>query len=101
MSTPEQNTAETPVDTRPAIRFLGDMQRIVPNAGDVFVIRCDTMIPADAEKHIQYAFHQVLPGARCIVLSKGMTLECIAAQSAALELDKMAAKAKSAYGLDH
>lgn len=62
----------------PQIRFLGDMQRLQPQPGDVFVLTCEERLDSATAERIKAELSGKLGGATVLVLDCGMTLGCIA-----------------------
>jgi hypothetical protein len=58
----------------PAIRFLGDMQRLQPKPGDVFVLTCEQALDQDTAECIKNHLSAVLGGAKVLVLDGGLKL---------------------------
>lgn len=61
-----------------AIRFLGDMQRLQPQAGDVFVLTCEESLDQATAGCIKDHLSGVLGGAKVLVLDRGMKLGVVA-----------------------
>lgn len=76
--------------SQPAIRLLGDLQRINPQPGDVFLLKLDQYVPMDTVELIRQMLRSEMPGIKVIVLEKGMSAEIISRQRAELLLDKAA-----------
>ena len=62
----------------PAIRFVGDFQRLKPEPGDVFVLSCDAEMSRETVEILKAQISPLLGGAKVIVLAKGMKLGCVA-----------------------
>lgn len=65
------------------IRFLGDLQRIQPQPGDVFVLTVEQSISYETAERLRSMVGSALNGAKMLVLSDGVRLECVAAPSEA------------------
>jgi len=59
---------------QPQIRYLGDMQRLQPQTGDVFVLTCESRIDNDTAQHIKTMVSGALGGATVLVLDGGLKL---------------------------
>lgn len=68
-----------PEPTTPAITFLGNLQRLEPKPGDVYVLQCEREPTAQAAARIKEYWAQIMGDTKLMVLSPGMTLGCIAA----------------------
>lgn len=64
----------------PAIRFLGDMQRLQPKPGDVFVLTCEQRVDQATAERIRAMVSGTLNGAKVLVLDGGLKLGVVAAQ---------------------
>lgn len=62
------------------VRFIGDMQRISPQPGDVFVITTDAHI-SQAQRHaLMSAWAIAMPGHKVLVMDGGMKIGVIGQQ---------------------
>lgn len=61
------------------IRYLGDLQRLEPRPGDVYVLTCERVMSADQAAQLRAQFKSVMgEQARVIVLSGGLQLGAVA-----------------------
>lgn len=65
-------------DEDKGIRFVGDMQRLQPMPGDVFVVTSDNMLTQEAAFTIKAALTTALEGHKVIVIGDGLRLGCVA-----------------------
>lgn len=65
----------------PAIRFLGDMQRLQPQPGDVFVLTCEQRLDQATAERIKAELSGVLGGAKVLVLDSGLKLGAVSIPS--------------------
>lgn len=65
------------------IRYLGDLQRLRPEPGDVFVLTCDGDLSVNMRKLLQEQIELFLNGAKVLVLCSGLKLGCVAMPEAA------------------
>lgn len=70
--------APAPKAEEPAIRFLGDMQRLQPQPGDVFVLSCEGHLDQATAESIKDYLAGVLGGAKVLLLGSGMKLGVVA-----------------------
>lgn len=70
----------------PAIRILGDLQRVQPQPGDVFVLSCEQRIDAATADRIKAQLSGQLGGATVLVLDAGLKLEVVACPSISVDL---------------
>lgn len=63
------------------IRFLGDLQRLQPQPGDVFVLTCTQALSADQCDHLTSYWKRVMGDTKLLVLCDGLKLGCIGAGS--------------------
>jgi len=61
------------------IRFLGDLQRIKAEPGDVFVLQCDGFLSDKSVSYISERFDALFPGHQVMVLDGGMKLGVVGA----------------------
>jgi hypothetical protein len=61
------------------IRFLGDLQRIQPEPGDVFVLTVDAHLSEEEAMVVRARWLQAMGDAQLLVLGPGMRLGCVAA----------------------
>jgi pyruvate kinase len=59
---------------QPQIRYLGDMQRLQPQPGDMFVLTCEQHLDQATAERIKAELSGVLGGAKVLVLDGGMKL---------------------------
>lgn len=62
----------------PRINFLGDLQRLRPEPGDVFVLSTDQVISDETARRLREVFTEYLNGAKVIVLGDGLKLGVVA-----------------------
>lgn len=62
------------------IRYMGDMQRLQPQLGDVFVLTSERLINAATAERIKAELSRQLGGATVVVLDGGMKLGAVAPQ---------------------
>lgn len=60
------------------IRFLGDLQRLRPEPGDVFVLTCEGRLSAESADHLRRYLAEALNGAKVLVLDSGLRIGCVA-----------------------
>lgn len=72
--------AKRPAADQSQIRYLGDMQRLQPQPGDVFVLTCERPIDTATAERIKAQLSGQLGGATVLVLDGGLKL-CVAAAS--------------------
>ncbi len=70
-----QHVADQP---NQGINFLGDLQRLEPGPGDVFVLQCEQKIDKDVAEAMSAYIGARLGGAKVLVLGNGMKLGCVA-----------------------
>lgn len=63
-----------PAAVEQQIRYLGDMQRLQPKPGDVFVLTCDQALDEETAARISTMMSANLNGAPVLVLGEGMKL---------------------------
>lgn len=63
---------------QPEIRFLGDLQRLRPEPGDVFVMHYGGMLTREQGEAIRRLWKEAMGDAKLLVLERGITLGCIA-----------------------
>lgn len=73
VSAPNSSASSDQTEPR-EIRFLGDMQRLQPNAGDVFVLTCESRLDHDTARRIKAMVSGALGGATVLVLDGGLKL---------------------------
>jgi hypothetical protein len=61
----------------PAIKFVGEMEKLCLKDGDVLVLHCETILPMKHVEILQDAFAKAFPGHKAIVLNPGMKLGVI------------------------
>lgn len=61
----------------PEIRYLGDMQRLQPQPGDVYVLFHERLLSIGQSTRLRDYFQAVVPGSKVIVLDGGMKLGLI------------------------
>ena len=71
---------------QPAMRFLGDMQRLQPQPGDVFVLTCEQRIDEAVAERIKAKLSSQLGGATVLVLGGGLKLGVVADPRIAADL---------------
>jgi hypothetical protein len=59
------------------IRFVGDLQRVQPQPGDVFVLTCDQNLSCHQAELLREAFARAMPTATLLILDAGMKLGVI------------------------
>lgn len=59
------------------IRFIGDLQRLSPQPGDVFVITTDDIISMEQRHAIVAAWVSAMPGHKVLLLDRGMKIGVI------------------------
>jgi len=77
---------QTPAADQPQIRYLGDMQRLQPQPGDVFVLTCERPIDTATAERIKAQLSGQLGGATVLVLDGGLKLGVLAASSVGVDL---------------
>ncbi|OUM00571.1 hypothetical protein [Variovorax sp. JS1663] len=60
------------------IRFLGDLQRLQPKPGDVFVLTVDRSLSIEQCEHLRSYWKQVMGDIKVLVLTEGLKLGCMA-----------------------
>jgi hypothetical protein len=60
------------------IRYLGDMQRLSPKEGDVFVITFEGTLSDSSRNYIQNNWNKLMPEFKLFIIDNGMKLDCIA-----------------------
>lgn len=60
------------------IRYLGDLQRLQPQPGDVYVLTIERDLTAAQTEHVRARWESVMGEAKLLVLSGGMKLGVIA-----------------------
>lgn len=61
-------------ETQPEIRWLGNMQRLKVEPGDVFVLHCDRRLTLEQGEAIQRWWQPRMPGLKLLVVDAGMKL---------------------------
>lgn len=56
------------------VRFLGDVQRLQMQPGDVAVLSVDDHVSDDMAKRLKEYWNSAFPGVRLLVLDKGMRI---------------------------
>ena len=54
------------------VRYLGDLQRLQLEPGDILVLRTKELISADTADRLHENFKRILPGHKVIVLDAGI-----------------------------
>lgn len=83
---PDVSAAPAPEASASEIRFIGDMQRLQPRPGDVFVLTCEQRIDRATAERIKAALSGQLGGAGVLVLDGGLKLEVVAVPHIAVDL---------------
>lgn len=65
-------------EQQPEIRYLGDLQRMKPEPGDVFVLTLDGQASREAIASLRETLKAALGDATVLVLTGGMKLGCVA-----------------------
>ncbi|CAA2106039.1 hypothetical protein [Variovorax paradoxus] len=78
--------AKRPAADQPQIRYLGDMQRLQPQPGDVFVLTCERPIDTATAERIKAQLSGQLGGATVLMLGDGLKLEVVAAPRVGVDL---------------
>ncbi len=68
---------------QPEIKYLGDVQRLVLNPGDIVVLSVDEYIPNEAAQRLRSQLEASVPGHNVVVLSKGMKIGALGQDIAA------------------
>ncbi len=66
----------------PEIRFFGDLQRLRPEPGDVFVLSVAELLSMEHNERIRQAWHAAMGEAKLVVLPEGYKLSCVAMPTA-------------------
>ncbi len=69
----------------PEIRYMGDLQRLKPEPGDVFVLTVPGPVSMDTASRLKEMWAEVAGDAPLLILDAGCKLGCIAAPVAAKE----------------
>lgn len=86
MSDTDNNTPAAP-NLPAAIRFIGDLVKVKPEPGDLFVLTWDQLITEDTIVQAHREFRKLVPECRLLVLGKGMSLEVMGASRALARLE--------------
>lgn len=62
------------MDDEREIRWLGDLTRVQPQPGDVFVLQTEHCLMPAQREHLKAAFRSVFGDAKVLVLEGGVTL---------------------------
>ena len=82
------DSAKAKAPREEGIRFVGDMQRLKVEPGDVFVLNVDENISDELANRLKRDLQRVLgEDTKCLVLSKGLTLGVMAGAAVASKRD--------------
>lgn len=65
-----------------AIKYLGDVQRLVLNEGDILVLNCDRELTMDMAERLRAMLIEQIPGHQVLVLCKGLTIGVLGKEAA-------------------
>lgn len=78
LAAPHKGEYILPKTIQPEIRFTGELQKIRPEPGDVFVLKVPKPISAEEAGRIKDLLSKELGGAKVLILGDGLDIDCIA-----------------------
>jgi hypothetical protein len=69
-----ESAESKPAAVEQQIRYIGEMQRLQPQPGDVFVLTCEQRIDSATAERIKAEISGLLGGAKVLVLDSGLKL---------------------------
>jgi hypothetical protein len=70
-------TSPQPEEDYSKIKFLGEMQKLRPEPGDIFVLSCERLLNRAQVDQMQRAWQQIMPNNKLIIFDSGMKLGLI------------------------